>query len=57
VASSASLLGATVAIGALFGGRLPLAAGAGGAALAAAAVAALMFRSEERWRREVDLHR
>lgn len=57
VASSASLLGATVAIGAVFGGRPPLAAASGAAGLAAAVVAALMFRSEARWRREVDLHR
>jgi len=57
VASTASLLGVTVAVGSLFAGRLSLAASAAGAALAAAAVAALMFRSEERWRREVDLHR
>jgi SSS family solute:Na+ symporter len=57
VASAASLLGVTVAVGSLFAGRLSLAGTAAGATLVAAAAAALVFRPEKYWRREVDLHR
>lgn len=57
IASSAALLGATVAIGASLAGRYPLAAGAAAAALAAGGVAALLLRHEEHWKRDVDLHR
>jgi len=57
VTSSAALLGATVTVGALLDGRPPLAAGGAVAALVAGGLAALLLRSEERWRREVDLYR
>jgi Na+/proline symporter len=57
VSSSAALLAATVMVGALLDGRPPVAAGGAAAALVAGVLAALQLRSEERWRREVDLHR
>ncbi len=57
VASCTALLGATVAVGALLDGRPPLAAGGAAVALVSGVLAALQLRAEERWRREVDLHR
>ena len=56
VASVASLLGATVTVGALLDGLPAMAAAGAAAALVAGVVAVLQLRSEERWRREVDLH-